>query len=85
MDIQDFKFETSTLFYSFIEEEIAERCNIDYSNSSGGPLYIEEGSHNIYIYGARGSVQCRVMVYKSEGSDKYIIEVSGISVTQKRR
>ncbi len=85
MDIQDFSFETNTLSFTFIEEEIAVRCNMGYSDSSSNPWRIKEGSQNMRIYCTKGSINCRVMAYKSKETDKYVIEVSGISVTQKRR
>ena len=86
MRCEDFEFKTDSLSGMRIEEEIGYYFNNNSIDSSGGiPMNFTVGKpENIRIYGDTKYISAHVVV-DTDNDGEYIVKVSNVEVTQRRR
>ena len=86
MRIEDFEFETDSLYCSTIEEKICDRCGLKYADSSNSPVYFKVGEYyNIRIYTQTGNISCHISVSEKPKSKNtnYLFHVSCVDIKRK--
>lgn len=83
--MEGFEFESDSLSYGTIENEICDYYNLGYANSSTFMELSVGKGQRISISAEKGYISCFINAYQKKDSERYIVTISQIDIKYKRR